>query len=127
RNRGARRRLASTRYGPSDEGDCQPPWRRASGRQNSGACDRGSTIAESRIAHIESTLIGARSPENSTCVARRLDYDELSVAGTSAAQRRESAMTGGRDERAKQRATGAAGVRGVRQGRYRRRPADTLR
>lgn len=36
-------------------------------------------------------------------------------------------MAGGRDERAKQCATGAGGVRGVRQGRHRRRPADAVR
>jgi len=48
RNRGARRQLASARYGPRDGGDRQPPWRRPGGRQNSGACDRGGGIAESR-------------------------------------------------------------------------------
>ena len=48
RNRGARRQLASDRYGPRDAGDRQPPWRRPGGRQDSGACDRGGGIAQSR-------------------------------------------------------------------------------
>ncbi len=50
RNRGARCQLSSARHRPSDADDRQPPGRRLRHRKNSGPCDRGGGLTQSRRA-----------------------------------------------------------------------------
>jgi len=49
----ARRRRASGRDRPSDDGDRQPPRRRPDNRQDSGACYRGDWLVKRWLSHID--------------------------------------------------------------------------